>query len=151
MISLGFIFEIIFTILWVLGCLVLIAIGKHLEKSSDWDGETDYIILLKWGGRTALLIGILFAAWTFFPYNMDYHSYKPVEGNVSNVANRLITAGDKGGTNQKFVVTFQGSNQPYGCEDTRCALIKKGEPLKLNCIKVWQYASVPGYDCRYNQ
>lgn len=103
-----------------------------------------------WGGVIAFLIGIPIAALGFYPFNMAYHSYRPVSGVVEKIDSRFISTGSKS-TETKFVVKFAGDSQLYGCTDTRCANTKPGERLSLACIRVWQYAGVDGYDCKYNQ
>lgn len=85
-----------------------------------------------------------------FPFDMEYHSYRPVSGVVDSTNSRFMTNGSSG-TSQKFAIRFQGSDQIYGCNDTRCSLAEKGDKLALKCERIWQYASVGGYDCRYAQ
>lgn len=106
--------------------------------------------------------GVQVAAWSFgmfivlvallfnnFPFNAAYHSFKDVSGKVATIDSRLVGTGDQS-TETKYVITFGGSKQPYGLTDTRGAGIKVGDTIKLKCERVWQYASVGGYDCRYN-
>lgn len=87
------------------------------------------------------------ALWQFFPYTPDYHRYKPVSGTVAEISSRILGNGDS--VDQKFVVVFQGNPQEYGCLDTRCALVKIGDRLSLKCLKKWEYAGTPGYDCNF--
>lgn len=100
------------------------------------------------GALGALIISGGILAWNSFPFNMSYHYYRPVSGTVSSINSRQISSGHASET--KYVITFKGSNLPYGCTDTRCAAVKVGDKLQLKCKRVWQYASVPGYDCNYD-
>lgn len=77
----------------------------------------------------------------------DYHKYKPHSGVVAEVNQRLV-AKDKS-MEQKIVVRFEGDELEYGCLDTRCSLVKKGDHLDLSCIKVWQYKTPAGSDCKF--
>jgi hypothetical protein len=89
---------------------------------------------------------------TYWPFKAEYHQYRAVDGTVSSVANRLVSAGDKGGSNQKFVVTLTSGQQQYGIEDTRAALLKPGDTVHLRCIRSYDYGSSnAGYDCKWGR
>jgi hypothetical protein len=97
-----------------------------------------------------LLLTVIVTAVGDFPFDMEYHSYREVSGIVSSTNSRLISAGDQGGSNQKFVISYANKgNKQFGCEDTRCASVRKGDFLAMKCIRSWQYASNSGYNCRF--
>jgi hypothetical protein len=48
-----------------------------------------------------------------------------------------------------YAVRMTGSDQIYRCDDSRCSLLKPGDELSLWCIREWQQASTPGYDCNF--
>lgn len=131
----------IFMVIVLLG-----ATGFGIWMASDTDTRSMGIL---WIAGTLVVCSAILVAINF-PFDMAYHSYRPVSGTVSNVASRLVDTGNKS-TETKYVVTFKGSSQAYGCLDTRCALVKPGDHLQLMCIRTWQYASVSGYDCNYDQ
>lgn len=94
----------------------------------------------------ALVLGLGTAA-AFFPYQHDYHFWQQKSGAVERVSKRLVPTGDKGGMEEKYVVTLHG--QPYGVTDTRAALLKSGDHVVLNCKKSYQFMSRSGWDCRW--
>lgn len=104
-----------------------------------------------WVGPAAL-VAVLYAAgmvWAFWPFDAAYHQYREVDGTVTTIAQRLVSAGDQGGSNQKFVVTLRGSSQQFSIDDTRAALLKPGDRVTLSCIRSYDYGSVAGYDCKW--
>lgn len=124
--------------------LFLIGFGVALVCASENEPGVAGVVT---AGTVIVVGGLLF--FNNFPFDMQYHSWNPVEGKVANIDKRQVASGD--GFEEKFAIRFEGDAQIYGCSDTRCSLAKKGNTVKLNCIRTWQYASVPGYDCRYNQ
>lgn len=82
-----------------------------------------------------------------WPYKADYHRWTAHSGTVSDVNRRMIADGNS--TSQKYVVRFTGSRQEYGCQDTRCALIRPGDRIDLACKRAWQYAGTDGWDCNF--
>jgi hypothetical protein len=137
----------------IIGVLVILATVGYIvwaSVTSELDGER---ALWVWGGIIALVVQIGWNIFFNFPFNMSYHSYRPVYGTVADVNSRFLASGsgNNSSTSQKYAIRLTGSKQIYGCEDTRCSLLKKGDTVMLNCERQWQYASVPGYDCRYNQ
>lgn len=87
------------------------------------------------------------ATWPTF--GMQYHTWRPVSGTVASVHARLRADGKA--TTQSYAIRFTGDPTIYRCDDTRCALTKPGTRLRLQCKRDWQYASTPGWDCRYDQ
>jgi len=101
------------------------------------------------GGAVAFVIVVAAAAVFFWPYQKEYHWWQPVEGYVERIDSRILPAGDRQ-VEQKFVVKLVGIPHPYGIQDTRAALLKKGDHVSLSCIRKWQFGSGDhGYDCRW--
>jgi hypothetical protein len=94
----------------------------------------------------AALIAIL-AGVGFYPYSGEYHHWQNISGTVSSTNSRFLSDGH--GTSQKFVVTLDGSPQQFGCNDTRCATVHKGDSLTITCKRTWQWFGTPGYDCNF--
>lgn len=102
------------------------------------------------GGFTvacALVVGFLSQiGFMAVGYNGDYAAYKPVSGQVQDIASRQIANGSTMST--RYV--FQINGQPYGVDDTRAALVKKGDAVKLNCVKEFVWGSTNnGYACNW--
>lgn len=95
-----------------------------------------------------VLIGLALSPLGYYPYKAEYHQWRSRTGVVAEVSKRLVSDGDKG-MNEKIVVRYRDGEGEFGCEDTRCALVKTGDTLDLKCKRAWQYASVSGYDCRF--
>lgn len=124
---------------------IIYIIWASFHKFSEFDGSKTLWVL---GGIAAFLAQILISIVFNFPFDMNYHSFHPISGTVAEANSRLLPADDKS-MQQKYAIRFEGNDQIYGCTDTRCSLAKKGDKLTLACERQWQYASVPGYDCRY--
>jgi hypothetical protein len=134
----------------ILAALVLTIrlLGQKLA-GRDKD-EVDYLPLIM--GRWVALVGlvatvVIYVATTWPTFDMEYHSFRPVAGTVAAVESRFLGGSDS--TTQNYAVRFDGSDQIYRCDDTRCALLKPGDHLELSCIREWQYASTDGYACRF--
>jgi hypothetical protein len=141
--TLGF---LIGTPIWALLLLALIAlIGWGVWSRGD-DDSTFAVV----GGLVALAVavGIIISPLGYYPYKAEYHQWRPVVGQVESVNKRLISAG-KSGMEERYVLTIDG--KPYGVDDTRAATVKAGDTVSIKCKRDWQYASVPGYVCRWNQ
>jgi len=95
----------------------------------------------------ALAFLLPLALLAYYPYKAEYHQWRTVDGTVSEVGNRLLGTGS--GMEQRYVLVIDG--QPYGVDDTRASLVKVGDEVHLRCIRDWQYASTPGWVCRWNQ
>lgn len=98
-------------------------------------------------GACALVIAVI-AVVAYWPFSAEYHRWEPRSGTVAAVSQRLLSDGD-GGVNQKFVVRYAGDGREYGCEDTRCSLVERGDRLTLMCKRTWQYTGTDGYDCQF--
>jgi hypothetical protein len=95
----------------------------------------------------AVLLVIALSPLAYYPYKVEFHQWRPVTGKVTEVSKRLI-AQDKS-MSERYVLVIDG--QPYGVDDTRASLVKVGDTVSLSCKRDWQYASVPGWVCRWNQ
>lgn len=96
----------------------------------------------------AASIGALFW-WGMYPWKADYHQWRAVTGTVDSIDSRLTTAGQSGGMEDKYVVTFQGNDQEYGVLDTRAAAVRRGDTLTITCVRRWQWTGSHGYDCNF--
>lgn len=125
--------------------------ARHWRKAAGEKGyvQDDY----RFEGR--LLVGVFSAflicsviatAWGFYPYKAEYHQWRTVSGEVTDVNSRIISTG-KSSVNQRFVVELDG--KAFGCDDTRCASVKVGDVLTLSCKREWQYTGVDGYGCNF--
>lgn len=99
-------------------------------------------------GALLLVVGLALSPLGYYPYKAEYHQWRDKSGVVAEVSKRLVSDGNNG-MNEKIVVRYENNGGEFGCEDTRCALVKKGDTLDLKCKRAWQYASVSGYDCRF--
>ncbi|HEY9418068.1 MAG TPA: hypothetical protein VIQ30_25190 [Pseudonocardia sp.] len=86
--------------------------------------------------------------WGMYPWQAEYHQWRPVSGVVATIDSRLLAAG-KGSTEQKFVVSFVGDPVLYGVLDTRAASVRPGDRLDISCVRRWQQAGTDGYDCLF--
>jgi len=100
------------------------------------------------GCAVSALTTVVIAAISFFPYGAEYHQWRAVSGTVAAVDSRLVTQGSSS-LSERFVVTFEGSSQPFAIDDTRAATVRPGDDLTIACKREWVYASVDGYGCRW--
>lgn len=103
-------------------------------------------------GAGILVISVitLITTFTTWPtFDMKYHTYKVVGGKVTDINGRQLASDTKnGGSSINYAVQF-GTDDTYRCDDTRCALIKPGDELYLNCIADWQLNGTDGYTCNF--
>lgn len=122
------------------------------QIGSDWSARKIGIV---WSSvlTFVLLVVLLITTLAYWPLKAEYHQYRTVTGTVQQVTSRLISAGDKGGSNQKFVVILrERPGTPYGITDTRAALLKAGDRVDLRCKRVYEYGSNnAGYDCKWGR
>ncbi len=103
-------------------------------------------------GLAAGVIGLA-VAWALvtagfcWPWDMQYHRWEKTEGVVYQSVGRLVGT-DGGGSTEQFVVQFR-DGRVRRCDDSRCSGLVPGLTLSLWCIRDWQWASTPGYKCRY--
>jgi hypothetical protein len=102
-----------------------------------------------WGAIAVIALTVVITGIAMWPWQSDYHFWKPINGRVEKISSRFVSAGDKGGTNQRFVVVVNG--QPYGVDDTRASLLKVGDIVHLKCKRefVWGSGS-NGWGCNWN-
>lgn len=128
-------------------CVLLVLIGLAIAGFLFYDGEPGMGVV----GIACVVtcIGVVLSPIGYYPFDAEYHQWRKVSGVVEDSGSRLLASSDGKATEQKIVVRFAGSDLDFGCQDTRCALIKKGDTLDLKCKRAWQYQSVSGYDCRF--
>jgi hypothetical protein len=142
MTDIGYIVGTAFAVAFLLVGAAAIAVGFRFR---NWE-PTWWV----WFGIGVAVIVLAAGLWTwgaFPPFDMEYHQWRPVSGQVEHIDSRLIASGDKGGSTQDFVVVIDG--REYRCDDSRCATVHPGDTLTLRCQRVWEYASTPGYVCRF--
>lgn len=132
--------------------VITIIIALFAWKSYRLPYRDNYKDMSYWGiGRWVfsilLVILLIGAPLGSFPWSMQYHRYQYKTGTVVDVSSRIL-GGDSASPSQKFVVRF-GPNEEFGCNDTRCALIKVGDIVELSCLRIWQYNGTDGWDCDF--
>lgn len=141
MISLEFVVGMSFAGLSVLAGLGGLLVARKLFRRDEYE--------FSWGigllSAGTLVFTIIITAWASYPYDMQYHRYKPVAGVVDKIDVRMLNQ------TQNYVVRLRGDATAYRCDDTRCALLHPGDRIELNCIRVWEYGSVDGWACKYHQ
>lgn len=146
---------------WALGTLIgfpvgiLITLALAFVTSKIWrawkaeggynnTGEFMAFTLMALG--STVIAGLLtFAA--MWPYDSEFHQWRTVSGEVDRVESRLIADGD--GMSERYIVTIDGL--PFAVDDTRAALLGKGDDVRLACKREWQYAAESGWGCRWGQ
>lgn len=126
--------------------LTLLAAWAFRRRHHDDYNATD-LSVLAWCSAGAAVVVVVASVLFFYPFKAEYHQWREVSGTVATTNSRFLS-GDNG-TDQKFVVTFDGSGQQFGCSDTRCAGVQKGDDLTLTCKRSWQWFGTPGYDCNF--
>lgn len=150
---------------WSLGTLIWLPIAFMLVVALVWAGvlfkraaprATDsenrvasltmaYCCL---AAAVGIIIGTAAPVTGMWPYKAEYHQWQHHGGTVTSIDKRLVSAGSDS-MEEKFVVTFEGDAQQYGCQDTRCASVEEGDTLHLSCKRVWEWAATDGFDCRF--
>jgi hypothetical protein len=138
-----------------IAALILIPLGAAgialsavlLKKSFKRDNDEDYWIE---SGSIALFAIPMFIlpliGLSLVGFSGDYMAYKPVSGQVEQIASRQIASGKAMET--RYV--FQINGEPYGVDDTRAALVKSGDNVSLNCVKEFVWGSTNnGYACNW--
>ena len=137
--SLGVLIGLPLVGLVLLICLIVFAAGLFASYSEDaW--------FLSGGSAVIALITLAIVGLSYYPYKAEYHQWRPTTGVVTDMNKRLVSDGDNG-MSEKIVVVING--QEYGCNDTRCSLVEKGDTLTLKCKRSYEWSSVPGYDCHF--
>lgn len=96
----------------------------------------------------ALVVIWIPVGWGMWPWKAEYHQWRPTAGIVAASEARMI-AGDHGGTTQMYSIQYTDGRQRK-CEDTRCAGVRVGDWLSLNCVKRWQWSGEHGFDCTFD-
>lgn len=138
----GVILTAIFLIVSVLALVNWLTAGTRYDRS---DGRMFFWIVLI---VTILIGGLTFGAT--YPFKYEYHHWVDKKGIVEAVSSRLISAGDSGGSNQRFVVVVNG--EPLGVDDTRASLIKVGDSVFLKCKKEYEFGTslaANGWACKW--
>lgn len=134
---------------WVFGIAIALVIGAICigVAALAWSQEETGIF---WGAVVCgllTLVVFLIASW---PLKYDYHHWVDKRGKVTKIGSRFISAGDNGGTNQRFVFVLNG--QAYGVDDTRASLARVGDAVHIRCKKEHQFFqnySDDGWACRW--
>lgn len=133
-----------FTLLAIVACLVAIVTGVFIfRRESEWG------FLL--GSSVALVAVCLIALVAYWPLDREYHYWVPKQGTVTNTGNRLISQGE-GKVAQRYVLEF-GDGKQYGVDDTRAALVKKGDAVRLRCKREHEWGAAReanGYACKWD-
>lgn len=102
----------------------------------------------------SMLVAGMFAGifvWANWPLNMQYHRYVPTTITVGRIANRFIASDTTGGGSTQRFVLESSDGMPYACDDTRCALVTKGEVITLMCVRQFEQNGVAGYACNWGE
>lgn len=99
----------------------------------------------------ALVVGAI-GTFLAFPFSGQYHRFVPQQGRVAKTGFRFLASDTQGGgSTQKYVITF-ADGRSFGCMDTRCANVTKGDYLILMCERSFQFnAPVEGWDCNWGR
>lgn len=129
--------------------LLLIAAGVAAlvlaSRADDYDAPW-----LFWTGLGTVVVTLGITVFAMWPFKHDYHFWVPTEGKVEAVSKRLVPAGDKG-MQEKFVFRLE-DGRLRGVLDTRAALVKVGDTVKLKCKKSYEWGvsyDSHGWDCRW--
>lgn len=141
-------------LLTLVGIGFVIAGVRLRAKRGTWRTEGPFADFPAWGiaatGVVTVLATLITTGITMWPWSAEYHEWQTVSGTITNINSRLLASDTQGGgSTQRFVVQFGGDSNQYSCDDTRCALLHKGDRLTLSCKRAWQYTGTPGYDCNY--
>jgi hypothetical protein len=98
------------------------------------------------GAGLVVFVITLVSMW---PLEYPYHHWVDVRGQVTDINRRIVSTGDNS-ISQRYVVLVRG--QQYGVDDTRAALLKRGDPVSLRCKKEHQFMQphdADGWACRW--
>lgn len=141
--SLGVLIGLPILAIFILGGIAILLGGIF---STDYDLKNFGIA----GGTVTLVTSIIIGVLSYFPFHAEYHKYYTVKGTVASTSTRLLTDSDHN-VSQRVVFRFAESKTLYGCDDTRCTIAKNGDAIQLKCKKDYQWQSVSGWVCRYDQ
>lgn len=139
---------------WTLGVLVgmplavgAVAVGVAIAVAGVTVWRRDRNSEVFWGGVVTVVVTVLVAGVAMWPWQLEYHEWRPVGGTVDGVNPPVWTVTLSG--DQWFAVRLQGDAQAYSCVDVRCALLKRGDHLEMMCKRRWQFVGTPGYQCEF--
>lgn len=112
----------------------------------DYDADRDMARVLAILLAVLSLAGLFTTAAAMWPYDSEFHQWRPVSGQVEDVSKRLIADGKA--MSERYVVVI--GRQAFAVDDTRASLIETGDVVNLSCKREWEYASAPGWACRWN-
>lgn len=135
-ISLGFVITLALLAVVVIGCILAVVFAFVIEDEPGI-GIGAVAFGLAWAIGTAAVL---------WPWDMQYHQWRMTEGKIAT-ANSRILSGDNG-PDEQYVIKFLDGRQRR-CDDSRCASLKPGDYVRLWCIREWQWASEPGWGCRW--
>lgn len=122
--------------------LVCLTVGIWLFVLDDGDGFKVFGgIFIGFGVLSLALVAVF-----MYPYKKEYHYWQSVNGYVASVNKRLIADGDS--MSERFVVKL-ADGRIRSCDDTRCADLKVGDPVQLECKRAWQFTGTDGWDCNW--
>lgn len=136
-ISLAFVIAVIVALVVLALALVGMAIGLA-------GGEPG----IGFGCLAAGLVWVLVTAGFCWPWDMQYHRWTETRGVVASSYSRVLSTAD--GPSEMFVVKFS-DGRTRRCDDSRCAPLKPGDKLTLWCMRQWQWAGDPGWNCNFGQ
>lgn len=132
-----------------IGAVVVLLIGVGILWFGIWDAyDAGPLIVV---GVVVIVVAIGGYVWAMWPFAYDYHHWVDKKVRVAQVSSRLLSDGDNG-ISQKFVVRDVEGGL-YGIQDTRGALVKPGDVLKLRCKRAYQFGiprAADGWDCRWS-
>lgn len=138
---------------WSLGVLVglpavdIVLLAVAIGAVAAWRYEDAEFIAVILGVTIVLVaLGTVAAMW---PLKAEYHRWEPKTGTVTEINRRLISDGDRS-MNERIVVRY-GDGQEYGCDDTRCSLLKRGDALTLMCKREYQWTGTPDWSCNFGR
>lgn len=144
--SLGTLIAFPIGVLFTLLLVAAVVFAAYKRNNCDRFDKDGFTMLLAFSS-IALLFAAVATAGLMFPYNSEFHQWRHVSGTVDKVSSRVISTGDSS-ISQRFVVVIDG--RAFGVDDTRAALLEKGDHVDLACKKEWQYAADSGWGCRWS-
>lgn len=145
--SLSFLFGLLAACAMFIAAVVAGVLLLRWARRNAYSFDEGTARALGWGALGFAVLVVIGTAVSTFPWEREYHRFEPKVGEVQVIDKRLVAQG--GGMQEKIVVRFADLPGQWGCEDTRCALVKPGDMLALRCIKRWDYSATDGYDCRF--
>jgi hypothetical protein len=133
------------TFIAILAVLFILAVIGLITSNRYDRGDMWVLTGIVAAALAATVGGTVLAMW---PLDMQYHRYERHSGVVSDVGSRLL--GDGKSTTQNFPIVFRGDPlNVYRCDDTRCATVRPGDAITLDCIRSYQWNAAPGWVCNF--